>query len=165
MVPLWGYDRAMAREVQPSMPRITNRRALHEYFITAKLECGLALMGSEVKSLRQGHAQLQESFARVERGELILHGCHIDPYDKAGKYNHEPLRERKLLAHRREIERLEEATKERGTTLIPLAIYFKDGRAKLELGVARGKQQHDKRDAIRKREMDRDVRRAMTRRQ
>lgn len=155
----------MAREVQPSTPRITNRRAMHEYFIVAKLECGLALMGSEVKSLRQGHAQLQESFARVERGELILHGCHIDPYDKAGKYNHEPLRERKLLAHRREIERLEEATKERGTTLIPLAIYFKDGRAKLELGVARGKQQHDKRDAIRKREMDRDVRRAMTRRQ
>ena len=164
-VPLRGYDRAMAREVQPSTPRITNRRALHEYFIVAKLECGLALMGSEVKSLRQGHAQLQESFARVERGELILHGCHIDPYDKAGKYGHEPLRERKLLAHRREIERLEEATKERGTTLIPLAIYFKDGRAKLELGVAKGKQQHDKRDAIRKREMDREVRRAMTRRQ
>lgn len=150
---------------QSSSPRITNRRAMHEYFITARLECGLALMGSEVKSLRQGHAQLQEAFARVERGELILHGCHIDPYDKAGKYGHEPLRERKLLAHRREIERLEEATQERGTTLIPLAIYFKDGRAKLELGVAKGKQQHDKRDAIRKREMDRDVRRAMTRRQ
>ena len=144
-------------------PRINNRRALHQYFITHKLECGMALLGSEVKSLRNGKAQLAESYARVEKGELILHGCHIDPYEKA-HIGHEPLRMRKLLVHRREITRLENETKEKGTTLIPLAIYFKDGRAKLELGVARGKQQHDKRDAIRKKEQDRDLRRAMTKR-
>ena len=139
---------------------------MHDYFIEAKIECGMVLLGSEVKSLRLGKAQLQESFARIERGELILHGCHIDPYEKSASVNnHEPLRDRKLLVHKRELRRLEDATKSRGTTLIPLAIYFKDGRAKVELGVARGKQQHDKRDAIRRKEQDRELRRAtMTRR-
>ncbi|HEY7120889.1 MAG TPA: SsrA-binding protein SmpB [Tepidisphaeraceae bacterium] len=146
-------------------PRIANRRALHEYFIEAKLECGISLMGSEVKSLRAGKGQLQEAFARVERGELILHGCHIDPYGPATKFNHDPLRERKLLAHRREIKKLEQATMNKGVTLIPLAMYFKGGRVKVEIGVARGKQQHDKRDAIRKKEQDRELRRMMTRRQ
>ena len=98
-------------------------------------------------------------------GELVLHGCHIDPYEKASEaFNHLPLRERKLLAHRREIKKLEDATRERGTTLIPLAIYFKGGRAKVEIGVAKGKQHHDKRDAIRKKEMDREVRKAMSQR-
>jgi len=147
-------------------PRIENRRAWHDYHIEAKLECGMVLVGSEVKSLRLGRAQLAESFARIEHGELILHGCHIDPYEKAASVNnHEPLRDRKLLAHKRELRRLEDATKVKGTTLIPLAIYFKDGRAKVELGVARGKQQHDKRDAIRRKEQDRELRRAtMTRR-
>ncbi len=145
-------------------PRINNRRALHEFFIIAKLECGIALMGSEVKSLREGKAQLQEAFARVENGELILHGCHIDPYSKASKYNHEPLRERKLLAHKREIKKLVQETRERGVTLIPLAIYFKGGRAKVEIGVAKAKQQHDKRQSIKKKEQDRELRRAMTRR-
>jgi len=145
-------------------PRINNRRALHQYFITHKLECGMVLLGSEVKSLRLGKAQLSESYARIERGELILHGCHIDPYEKA-HIGHEPLRERKLLVHKRELERLGGETENKGTTLIPLAIYFKDGRAKLELGVARGKQQHDKRESIKKREMDREMRKAMARRQ
>jgi SsrA-binding protein len=145
-------------------PRIVNRRAMHEYFITHKIECGIALLGSEVKSLRYGRCQLSESFARIENGQLILHGCHIDPYEKAA-IGHEPLRERKLLAHRREIKKLAGETSERGITLIPLAIYFKDGRAKLELGVAKGKQQHDKRQSIKRREQDREVRRAMTHRQ
>ena len=146
-------------------PRIANRRALHDYFIEAKLECGIALMGSEVKSLRAGKGQLQESFARIERGELILHGCHIDPYAPATKFNHDPLRERKLLAHRREIKRLADATRERGTTLIPLAIYFNDrGIAKIEIAVARGKQHHDKRASIKKKEMDRELRRGAMRR-
>ena len=144
-------------------PRIANRKALHDYFITHKIECGLVLIGSEVKSLRQGKAQLAESFARVEHGELFLYGCHIDPYDKA-PIGHEPLRPRKLLVHKRELARLESHTSERGTTLVPLAIYFKDGRAKVELGVGRGKQQHDKRDSIRKREQDREMRRIMSRR-
>ena len=147
-------------------PRIENRRAWHDYHIDAKIECGIVLVGSEVKSLRLGKGQLAESFARIDHGELILHGCHIDPYEKASSVNnHEPLRDRKLLAHKREIRRLEDATKSKGTTLIPLAIYFKEGRAKVELGVARGKQQHDKRDAIRRKEQDRELRRAtMTRR-
>jgi SsrA-binding protein len=143
-------------------PRILNRRALHEYAILAKIECGLALQGSEVKSLRQGKAQLQEAFARVEHGELMLHNCHIDPYDKAAlAWNHDPRRPRKLLAHRREIKKIEGELKEKGSTLIPLAIYFKSGRAKLELAVARGKQHFDKRESIKKKEMDRQLRRSM----
>ena len=144
-------------------PRINNRRALHDYLITAKIECGIALQGSEVKSLRAGHAQLQEAFARVENGELVLHGCHIDPYEKATlAWNHDPKRDRKLLVHRREIRKLEAETKMPGVTLIPLAIYFKNGLAKVELGVGKGKQRFDKREAIKKKEMDREVRRAMT---
>ena len=146
-------------------PRIANRRATHEFFIESKLECCIALMGSEVKSLRDGKGQLQESFARIEKGQLILHGCHIDPYAPATKFNHEPLRERKLLVHKREIRKLEQALKTKGTTLIPLALYFKDGRVKVEIGVGRGKQQHDKRDTIRKKEQDRELRRIMSRRQ
>jgi len=141
-------------------PRITNRRALHDYFITHKVECGMVLVGSEVKSLRDGHAQLNESFARIEGGALMLHNCHIDPYAKASiVYNHDPRRDRKLLVHKRELKKLASETDVKGTTLIPLAIYFKDGRAKLELGVARGKQQFDKRATIKKKEMDRELRR------
>jgi SsrA-binding protein len=145
--------------------RIANRRAMHEYFISAKLECGMALTGTEVKSLRAGHGQLTESYARIEHGRLILHGCHIDPYEKASSQaNHDPLRERLLLVHKREIHKLESELKTRGTTLIPLSIYFKNGMAKLELGVARGKQQHDKRETIRRKEQDREMRRIMSRR-
>lgn len=147
-------------------PRIENRKAWHEYHIEAKLECGIALQGSEVKSLRDGKAQLQEAYAAVEHGELFLYQCHIDPYVKAAlAYNHDPNRPRKLLVHRREIKKLEDATQLKGTTIIPLAIYFKGGRAKVEIGVAKGKHHHDKRDAIRKKEMDREVRRAMSHRQ
>ncbi len=142
-------------------PRINNRRALHDYFISAKLECGIALMGSEVKSLRAGKAQLQDAWAGIEGGQLILHGAHIDPYEKAAiVYNHEPKRDRKLLAHRREIKRLAAETADKATTLIPLAFYFKGGRVKVEIGVARGKKQHDKRETIKRKEIDREVRRA-----
>ena len=155
----------MAKRAANDSPRISNRRALHDYFISAKLECGVALVGSEVKSLRDGKAQLQDAYAHIENGQLYLHGAHIDPYEKAAlAYNHDPRRPRKLLAHRREIKKLEGETGVKGTTLIPLAIYFKNGRAKVEIGVARGKQQHDKRDAIRKKEMDREIRRAMSER-
>ena len=144
-------------------PRIENRKAWHDYFIEAKLECGIALVGSEVKSLRAGKAQIAEAFARIDRGELILHQAHIDPYAPATKFNHEPTRERKLLAHRREIKKLESAMKQKGVTLVPLAMYFKNGRVKVEIGVAKGKQQHDKRDAIRKKQQDREMRRIMSR--
>jgi SsrA-binding protein len=151
------------KQSKPNLaPRIENRRAWHEYFIDAKLECGIVLQGSEVKSLRLGKATLQEAFARIDNGQLVLHQLHIDPYEKATIENHEPTRERRLLAHKREIKKLAEATKERSTTLIPLAIYFKDGRAKVEIGVAHGRQHHDKRQAIKKREMDRELRKAMS---
>jgi SsrA-binding protein len=147
-------------------PRINNRRALHEFFIDAKLECGIMLVGSEVKSLRAGKAQISDAFAKVLNGELFLMGAHIDPYEKAAlTYNHEPRRDRKLLVHKRELKKLVGESGERGVTLIPLAIYFKNGRAKVEIGVARGKQQHDKRASIKKKEMDREMRKAMTQRQ
>lgn len=145
-------------------PRITNRRAFHDYFIDAKIECGIVLMGSEVKSIRQGKAQLQESYARVDGGILWLYGCHIDPYDQASIYNHEPKRDRKLLVHKRELKRLEGETQQKGVTLIPTAMYFKKGMVKIELGVAKGKQEHDKREAIRKKEQDRELRQVMSRR-
>jgi SsrA-binding protein len=159
---------AMARkDAQNLSPRINNRRALHDYHIDAKLECGMALKGTEVKSLRMGLAQLHEAFARIENGELWLYGLHIDPYKQAAMhFNHEPARSRKLLVHKREIKRLADATREKGTTLIPLAIFFNDaGIAKMELAVGRGKQQHDKRASIKKKEQDRDLRRLTTRRQ
>ena len=148
-------------------PRIENRKAWHDFFIEAKIECGMVLVGSEVKSLRAGKASIQEAFARIDPGGgLVLYQAHIDPYEKAASVNnHEPKRERKLLVHKRELKRLADATKVKGTTLVPLAIYFKDGRAKLELGVARGKQQHDKRETIKRKEQDRELRRMqMTRR-
>jgi SsrA-binding protein len=158
--------RGVAKGKANLSPRINNRRAMHDYFIEAKIECGIVLVGSEVKSLRDGKAHLQESFARIERGELILHQCHIDPYEKASVvYNHVPTRERKLLVHKRELRKLEAATKVKGTTLIPLAIYFKDGFAKVELGVAKGKQQHDKRETIKRKEQERDLRRMTMHRQ
>jgi SsrA-binding protein len=150
----------MARPDKETSPRINNRRAMHDYFISHKIECGMVLVGSEVKSLRDGHAQLQESFARIENGSLVLRNCHIDPYAKSAiVYNHEPRRDRKLLVHKRELKKLADEIDVKGTTLIPLAIYFKDGRAKLELGVARGKQQFDKRATIKKKEQDRELRR------
>lgn len=144
-------------------PRIVNRRAQHDYFIESKLECGISLVGSEVKALRYGLAQLQEAYVRIEKGKLVLHGCHIDPYKQAAiVYNHEPRRERYLLAHKREIRKLEAALEQKGTTIVPLAIYFKDGRAKVEIGVGKGKQQFDKRATIKKKEADREMRRAQS---
>ena len=153
----------MAKGKHNLAPRIENRRALHDYFIDAKLECGLMLMGSEVKSLRAGKAQLQDAFAKILNGELFLAGAHIDPYEKAAiVYNHEPRRDRKLLLHKSELKKLAGELEERQTTLVPLAIYFVNGRAKVEIGVARGKQQHDKRASIKKKEMDREMRKATT---
>lgn len=158
----------MARKSKDNMsPRIENRRALHDYFIESKLECGIELVGSEVKSLRDGKAVLQDAWANIEGGQLILHDAHIDPYTKAAiVYNHQPKRDRRLLAHRREIKRLANETAEKSTTLIPLAIYWVGGRAKVEIGVAKGKKQHDKRRSIKEREIKQEVRRAtMTHRQ
>ena len=150
----------MAGKQKEQTARVENRRALHTYFVTHRIECGMVLVGSEVKSLRAGHAQLHEAYARIERGRLTLVNCHIDPYAKAALvYNHDPRRERVLLVHKRELKKIADEADVKGTTLIPLAIYFKDGRAKLELGVAKGKQQYDKRATIKKKEQDRELRR------
>jgi SsrA-binding protein len=153
-------------KLQLKSPRIENRKAYHDYFIEEKLECGLALVGSEVKSLRLGTAQISDSFAEIRGGQLYLQNAYIEPYKLASLvYNHDPKRPRVLLAKKREIKHLGEQTAKAGFTLVPLAIYFKDGVAKCEIGVGRGKKAHDKRDTIRQKETDREMRRAMTRRQ
>jgi SsrA-binding protein len=142
----------------------TNRRAQFEYEIVDRFEAGIVLTGPEVKSLRDGRANLGDSFASVHRGELWLEKLHISPYEAATRNNPtDPQRRRKLLVHRHEIERLAGRVAERGLTLVPLSVYFKDGRAKVDLALARGKHQHDKRQTIREREQGRETQRAMRR--
>jgi SsrA-binding protein len=136
-----------------------NKKARHDYFILSKYEAGIALKGTEVKSIRQGHVNLKDSYARVMDNELWLIGVHISPYEQGNIYNHDPLRNRKLLLHSSEIERLRKSIEEKGLTIVPLSLYFNGGRVKVELGLARGKHLYDKREdkAAReaKREMDR----------
>jgi len=139
----------------------SNRKARFDYEILDTFEAGIALLGPEVKSLRAGNANLGDAYAIVRRGEVFLVNAHIGPYDQAGRANAAPRRERKLLLHRAEIERLSGRVAERGFTLVPIALYFKDGRAKVELGLARGKKTHDKRQTIRERESAREVQRAV----
>jgi SsrA-binding protein len=138
-----------------------NRRARHEYHILETFEAGLALHGTEVKSLRLGKASLPESYARVENGEVFLLNAHIDEYDRGNRFNHDPTRRRKLLLHRREINRLIGRVEERGLTLVPLRMYFRRGKAKVELALARGKKTHDRREAIARREAEREMAAAM----
>lgn len=141
-----------------------NRRARHEYDILETLECGLALQGSEVKSLRAGRISLQDAYARVDTGELWLLGVHIPPYDHASGFGtHDPDRRRKLLAHREQIDELMGRTQQQSLTLVPLSVYFKDGRAKVELALARGRRTYDKRHAIAERDVARDAARDMAR--
>jgi SsrA-binding protein len=139
----------------------TNRQARHRFEFLDKLECGLVLQGTEVKSLRENGAQLKDGFASIRDGELWLHNVHIPPYQPASRDNHEPERPRKLLAHRREIERLAGRTVERGFTLVPTRLYFSDGRAKVEIALGRGKDRFDKRETIKAREQQRDMQRAL----
>jgi SsrA-binding protein len=139
----------------------TNRQASFRFQLLEKLECGIALAGTEVKSLREGKAQLKDGYASVDDGELWLHNVHIAPYPPAANANHDPDRDRKLLVHRRELERLIGKTRERGLTLVPTRIYFKGAHAKVELALARGKDVHDKRETIRRREQQREVERAL----
>ena len=148
----------MAREKSPKSDVIaTNRKAHFEYEILETLEAGVALLGPEVKSLRAGRANLADAYALVRRGEARLLHLHISPYEQAGRANPDPRRDRRLLLHKREIRRLEGSLTERGFTLIPLRLYWKNGRAKVELGLARGKRRHDKRETIRRRESDREL--------
>jgi SsrA-binding protein len=141
----------------------TNRQAAYRYNLLERLEAGIVLTGTEVKSLREGKAQLKDAYAVLRDGELWLVGLYIPPYPPATRFNHEPERDRKLLLHRREIERLAGRVKEKGLTLVPTRIYFAPprSRAKVELALARGKDLYDKREAIRKREMARDVAREL----
>ncbi len=139
----------------------TNRRARHEFWIEETHEAGIALTGTEVKSLRDGRANLSDAFARVEGGEVWLHHLHISPYAQGNIRNHDPLRTRKLLLHQREILRLEAQAARKGYTLIPLRIYFKRGVAKVELGVARGRHIYDKRERIAERDAERRMARAL----
>jgi SsrA-binding protein len=141
----------------------SNRQASYRYHLLERYECGIVLTGTEVKSLREGKAQLKDSYATVRDGEVWLIGLYIPPYGPASRENHEPERPRKLLLHRSEIERLVGKTRERGLTLVPTRIYFtgEGGRAKVEIALARGKDVHDKRETIRKREMVRDVQREL----
>ena len=137
-----------------------NRRARHNFHIEETFEAGLVLTGSEVKSLRAGKAQLKDSYGRIERGEAWLLNAHISEYGPAAQFGHDPTRRRKLLLHGREIARLTGKTKERGLTLVPLRLYFKSGRAKVELGLGRGKRLYDKREATKEREIRRELDRA-----
>ncbi len=135
----------------------SNRYASYRYELLERLECGIELRGTEVKALRASGAQLKAGYVEIREGELWLHNVHIPPYGPAARENHEPERDRKLLAHHGEIERLEARVKERGLTVVPTRMYFRDGRAKVEIALARGKDLYDKREAIREREMKRDM--------
>ena len=138
-----------------------NRKARHEYEILETFEAGMALKGPEVKSLRDGRASFQDSYAMVERGEVWLHSLHISPYEQANRFNEDPLRVRKLLLNRHEIRRLVGKVEEKGLALVPLEIYFLRGRAKVQLALARGKKLHDKREALKQRQLDREARRSV----
>jgi SsrA-binding protein len=139
-----------------------NRRAFHEYNIADRLECGIVLTGTEVKSLREGNSSLEDAYAKIEDGELWLIGSDIPEYAMGNRMNHKPKRPRKLLLHRREIAKFAGKASERGFTLVPLRLYFKQGRAKVEVAIARGKQLHDKREAQKTADAQREIRRAMS---
>jgi SsrA-binding protein len=142
-----------------------NRKAYHDYFVEERIECGIALFGTEVKSIRLGKVNLKESWAQIRKGEVWVEGMHISPYEQGNIYNRDPLRDKKLLLHRSEIRKLDGQVMRQGYTLVPLELYLKDGRVKMELGVCRGKQVHDKRDTIAKRDSDREIRRALREKQ
>jgi SsrA-binding protein len=137
----------------------TNRKALHEYFILERYEAGIVLKGTEVKSLRQGSANLQDGYALLRSGELWLVGMHISPFDKGNINNHDPIRDRKLLMHKKELLKITGKTSEQGLTLVPLRVYFKKNIVKVEIGLAQGKKAYDKREAIKKRDVERQLRR------
>ena len=134
-----------------------NKKAFHDYEILERFEAGLVLLGTEVKSLREGRANLRDSYARLKKGEMFLFGLHISPYTHASYENHDPERERKLLLHRTEIKRLMIKMQERGFSLIPLKVYFSNGRAKVELGLGKGKKEYDKRESIKRKEETREM--------
>ena len=154
------YPSSMAREM--GIKKVAdNRKAYHEYFIDDTYEAGIVLVGTEVKSLREGRVNLRDSYVEVRGMELFLVGAHISPFEQGNIWNHDPLRPRKLLMHRAEIEKIAHRVRERGYTVVPTKMYFKDGRAKVEIGMARGKKLYDKRHDMAERDAKRDVDRAL----
>lgn len=151
------------------MPRQTgektlaqNKKAYHDYFVEETYECGMNLQGTEVKSIRAGRANLKESYCMIRTGELFAEGMHISPYEQGNQFNHDPLRPKKLLMHKSEIRKLAGQVSRQGLTLIPLKVYLKDGRIKMEIGLCKGKHTHDKRDAAAERDAQREIERAFS---
>ena len=138
-----------------------NRKARHDFFVEDSIECGIALFGTEVKSIRLGRVNLKESWAQIRKGEIWVEGMHISPYEQGNIFNRDPLRNKKLLLHKSEIRKLDAQMMRQGYTLIPLELYLKDGRVKMQLGVCKGKQLHDKRDSIARRDSELEIRRAL----
>ena len=155
----------MAKQKSENRVFADNRKAYHDYSIEDTIEAGIALTGTEVKSIRSGKANLRDSYAAIMNGECILHNVHISPYDQGNQFNHDPRRQRKLLLHKREIARLLGMVQQKGLTLIALRLYEKNGRVKVALGIARGKKLHDKRDAAADKEAQRDIEKAFRARQ
>lgn len=153
----------MAKTPAHERPLATNRKASHDYFLLDRFEAGLVLRGPEIKSIRAGQMSLQEAYVRLEMGEAWLVNAHIAPYNPASRENHDPRRPRKLLLHRKEISRLLDQMRQRGFTIVPTRVYLKDGRAKLEIALARGKKQYDKRQAMATRDARREMERARRR--
>ena len=144
-----------------SQPIADNRKAFHDFHILETFEAGIALLGTEVKGIREGQANLRDSYARVEKGEVWLFNVHINPYSHRGYVDHDPKRKRRLLLHKSEIRKLIGKTVEKGLTLVPTRLYFKNGKVKVAIALARGKQDHDKRETLRRREIDRETRAAV----
>ena len=136
-----------------------NKKAYHEYFIEEKVECGIELYGTEVKSIRQGKCSIKEAYVSVDKGECFVEGMHISPYEKGNIFNRDPLRRRRLLLHKREIYKLAGQVQQKGYTLVPLEVYFKRGRVKVEIGLARGKKLYDKRETIKRKDERREIER------
>ncbi|EAD2633925.1 SsrA-binding protein SmpB [Listeria monocytogenes] len=142
-----------------------NKKARHDYAIEETFEAGIVLQGTEIKSVRNAQVNLKDSYARIDKGEIFLHNMHISPYEQGNRYNHDPLRTRKLLLHKKQISRLIGETKESGYSIVPLKMYIKDGYAKVLIGVARGKKKYDKRQDLKQKEAKRDIERAFKERQ
>ena len=155
----------MAKEKEPQKLIANNKKAYHEYFIDETYEAGIALHGTEVKSMRMGKCSIKESFIRIENGEVFVYGMHVSPYEKGNIFNKDPVRPRRLLMHKREIRKLHALVKQDGYTLVPLSVYFKDARVKVEVGLCKGKKNYDKRDAAAQRDAKREMDRAMKTRQ
>ena len=144
---------------------VQNRKAWHDYFIEEKYECGIALFGTEVKSIRQGKVNLKESWAQIRKGEVWVEGMHISPYEQGNIFNRDPLRAKKLLLHKSEIRKLDNLVMRQGFTLIPLEMYLRDGKVKVQLGLCKGKQLHDKRESMARKDSDREIQRALRQKQ